>query len=163
MPSAAFGGCRAKGVTLYADIAVRARQPHLEGPFRSDTLACPEMGLALAKPAADLDITLDETLDHWRGEADLSAKSLANQGIRLNAPGGDVTFAGNARETKGRITLSSDGFRMAQIRTGAATLGRPSAAGTNRGRAYAKLDGNLRVHALQVGRASCRERVCMYV
>src|SRR3546814_9382964 len=75
------------------------------------TLACPEMGLALAKPAADLDITLDETLDHWRGEADLSAKSLANQGIRLNAPGGNVTFAGNARETKGRITLSSDGFR----------------------------------------------------
>src|SRR3546814_15934922 len=52
MPSAAFGGCRAKGVTLYADIAVRARQPHLEGPFRMDTLACPEMGLALAKPAA---------------------------------------------------------------------------------------------------------------
>src|SRR3546814_3114777 len=44
MPSAAFGGCRAKGVTLYAHIAVRARQPHLEGPFRMDTLACPEMG-----------------------------------------------------------------------------------------------------------------------
>src|SRR3546814_19589024 len=103
--------------------------------LRMDTLACPEMGLALAKPAADLDITLDETLDHWRGEADLSAKSLANHGIRLNAPGGNVTFAGNAREPNGRITLSSHGFRMTQIRTGAATLGRPSAAGTNRGRA----------------------------
>src|SRR3546814_16401620 len=115
-----------------------------------DTLACPEMGLALAKPAADLDITLDETLDHWRGEADLSAKSLANQGIRLNAPGGNVTFAGNARETKGRITLSSDGFRMAKIRTGAAKLGGTYAAGTHRGSAYAKLAGNLRVQQLQL-------------
>src|SRR3546814_1471237 len=79
MPSAAFGGCRAKGVTLYADIAVRARQPHLEGPFRMDTLACPEMGLALSKPAADLDITLDETLDHWRGEADLRSEEHTSE------------------------------------------------------------------------------------
>src|SRR3546814_15933669 len=106
------------------------------------------MGLALAKPAAELDITLDETLDHWRGEADLSAKSLANQGIRLNAPGGNVTFAGNARETQGRIKLSSAGFRMAQLRTGAAKLGGNDAAGTNRGSASAKLAGNLCVHAL---------------
>src|SRR3546814_16094884 len=53
-------------------------------------------------------------------------------------------------ETKGRITLSSDGFRMAQIRTGAAKLGGTYAAGTNRGSAYAKLDGNLRVPALQL-------------
>src|SRR3546814_16630491 len=39
---------------------------------------------------------------------------------------------------------------MAQIRTGAAKLGGTYAAGTNRGSAYAKLDGNLRVHALQL-------------
>src|SRR3546814_20100796 len=37
---------------------------------------------------------------------------------------------------------------MAQIQTGAAKLGGTYAAGTNRGSAYAKLDGNLRVHAL---------------
>src|SRR3546814_5033770 len=106
MPSAAFGGCRAKGVTLYADSAVRAGQPHLEGPFRMDTLACPEMGLALAKPAADLDITLDETLDHWRGEADLSAKSLANQGIRLNAPGGNVRSEEHTSELQSLMSTS---------------------------------------------------------
>src|SRR3546814_3149810 len=82
--------------------------------------------------------------------SDWSSDVCSSDLIRLNAPGCNVTFAGNARETKGRITLSSDGFRMAQIRTGAAKLGGTYAAGTNRGSAYAKLDGNLRVHALQL-------------
>lgn len=74
-PAIQAGGCAAREATLYGNLSVDAGKPHFAGPVRLARLRCAEAGVSLARSAAEIDLTLDESFD-----------------------GGTLTLAGNLRE-----------------------------------------------------------------
>ncbi|MGB3930477.1 MAG: exoprotein, partial [Sphingobium sp.] len=134
MPSGVVAGCRLAMGRAMIDLAMQGGRPQLRGPVRADSLGCPGNGLAMARPAAVMDLTLGHALDRWTGHVDLSGQALKGGGLILAAPQGRVTFDGDAARTAGQVrmaarALSGQGAALREAAlTGDWTVGRE---GTN--------------------------------
>src|SRR3546814_8322452 len=68
MPNAGGKGCGLANLRAMLDIAMQDGRPHLSGPLRGEALACRDAGIAIAQPAADVDVRFGKALDRWRSE-----------------------------------------------------------------------------------------------
>jgi len=74
MPDAGAGGCGLADLRATLEVAMQEGRPHLSGPLRGKALACRDAGIAVAKPAADVDVRFGKALDRWTGHVYLSAR-----------------------------------------------------------------------------------------
>ncbi|MFB0875533.1 MULTISPECIES: YdbH domain-containing protein [unclassified Sphingobium] len=117
MPSGAVAGCRLAMGRALIDLAMTGGRPVLRGPVRADALGCGASGVAMARPAAVIDLTLSQTLDRWAGHVDVSGQALKGAGLVLAAPQGRVSFDGDAARTQGQakvgaVALSGQGAAL---------------------------------------------------
>jgi hypothetical protein len=150
MPAAALDGCRASDLALYSDISVTAQQPRLRGPLRIGAVNCADADLSLVKPAADLDVRLNEALDHWRGEAGMTADTLSRGDMKLSALGGQITFNGDSQAMQGRLDLSASAVALPSLRSGRTQVEGSWATGSDQQGGFARLQGAAQITTLQM-------------
>ena len=150
MPAAALNGCKATDLALYSNISVTAQQPRLQGPLRIGAVNCADAGLALVKPAADLNVRLNEALDHWRGEAGMKADTLASGDMKLSALGGQITFDGDSQAMQGRLDLSASAVSLPSLRSGRTQVDGSWATGSDKQGGFARLQGAAQIATLQM-------------
>jgi translocation and assembly module TamB len=108
MPQAAVAGCGMKGASAQLTVATQRGMPRLTGPIRAGALACRNAGTALAKPVADIDLTLGAAFDRWMGHVDLSGEALRSNGAVMAMPAGRIDFDGSVKTgTRGRAQLAA--------------------------------------------------------
>jgi translocation and assembly module TamB len=101
-----LGGCRAHGVRASTAIAIEKGAPRLSGPVGVEAMAC-DGGAEGRGLAADMALALGPALDRWDGRVDVKAGAAQASGVALAGLGGQIDFAGDARETQGRAALTS--------------------------------------------------------
>jgi translocation and assembly module TamB len=107
MPRAGLAGCGLADGTAYLDVAMQGGRPHLSGPVRGSAIACRGSATAMAKPVADIDVTLAKALDRWTGKVKLGGEALKSNGIVLVQPRGIIDFDGSAKQTSGRARIGA--------------------------------------------------------
>lgn len=107
MPRIAAAGCGIAAGGADMKIVTQRGQILLSGALRADALACRSAATALAKPVANIDVTLAEGFRGWSGQANLSGDALRSNGFVLASPAGRLTFEGNGKSTKGRMKLGA--------------------------------------------------------
>jgi translocation and assembly module TamB len=112
-----IAGCDANGTTAFVDIVVRNRAPTLNGPIRAEAARC--VGVSFAKPAVAINVVLNEAIDHWRGTAAVDAQGVQNANMTLAELTGQISFEGNATETKGSADLAAEAGRIGSTRLAA--------------------------------------------
>lgn len=110
-PAIAAGGCVARDVSFYGDLRVRDVRPQLEGPLRGRALSCAEWRVAAVSPQVALDLSLDETLRSWKGEADAAINRLTADAVRADRVALLARFDGTAERT----SLATEA-KIAQLR-----------------------------------------------
>src|SRR5690606_7740720 len=96
MPRARLSGCGLAGGSAWLDIAMSAGRPRLSGPLRGEALACRDAATAMARPVANIDLSLGKALDRWTGTVQIDGEALKSNGIVLAAPSARIAFDGTA-------------------------------------------------------------------
>jgi hypothetical protein len=118
-----LGRCRLAGVKGSWAVAIDDLRPSLRGPARIASLGCGR-DVAVAGLGADLDLTLRQALDGWRGKATLAAAQARIGGNSVRGLSGRVGFDGNSASTLGDLSLAS-----AVVRAGGMSAARAAAEG----------------------------------
>ena len=150
MPSATLNGCRADDLALYSDISVTAQQPRLKGPLRIRALNCGADRLALVRPAADLDVRLNESLDKWRGEAGMMADTLTSGDVTLSALGGQISFRGDSKAMQGRLDMSAGAVSLPSLQSGRTEVEGSWATGRDKQGSFTRLQGMAQMATLKM-------------
>ncbi len=116
-PALAMSGCDVSRATAYVDVSVRNRAATLNGPIRADAALC--SGVAVAKPAVAMNVTLNSALDRWRGSAAVEARGVRWADTTLASITGQISFEGNAADTKGSADLAAEAGRAGTTRLAA--------------------------------------------
>jgi hypothetical protein len=112
-----FGDCTLRGAGAILDVRIADRQPTIEGPVRAERLACGD-SIEVQSATVALDTVLSRPLDGWIGAARVRSP-LARFGTNaLGDLGGSLTFAGNAKRTRGTLDLAATRARFGDVRTG---------------------------------------------
>ncbi|MGK2909396.1 MAG: intermembrane phospholipid transport protein YdbH family protein [Sphingobium sp.] len=117
MPQVKVAGCGLTDASAWLDIATQQGRPQVRGPVRAATLGCKAMGLGIARPVLNADLTLSAAFDRWTGHADLNAFSAKAAGTTLVKPDGRIAFDGTAKQTRGQIRLAAATVQQGRIRT----------------------------------------------
>ncbi|MFT3975982.1 MAG: YdbH domain-containing protein [Sphingomonas bacterium] len=110
MPRAKVADCGLADGSAWLDIRTNAGQPRLSGPLRGKALACRGVATAMARPVANIDLTLGKALDRWTGTAQLGGEALKSNGIVLASPSARVSFDGTAKATGGQARIAARAF-----------------------------------------------------
>lgn len=154
MPQGQAGGCAVRDATAYVDVSVQDGKPRMAGPVRSDAIACPASGVAVAQAQVDVDMTLAEALDSWTGKAALVAQAVRAPGVVLGKSGGTVTFDGSEKGTQGQVNLTSAVVSASGIRAGSTQVqGRYALSGQQQ-----DFNGTLDAHMVQLSDAATLQR-----
>jgi hypothetical protein len=110
-----LGSCDLAAVKGSWALAIDDLRPRLRGPASIASLACG--GTAdLRAVRLDLDATLAEALDKWRGGARVAATSARVGKHNAVAVAGRLGFDGDAARTRGAVDLASGAIRVAGVR-----------------------------------------------
>lgn len=150
MRKVAVQGCRGESLTFYGDLSVTAKQPRMKGPLRANAIDCPAMALSVVKPAALLDIRLNDALNHWRGRMNLSSQLLSGGQVRLREAGGRLSFDGNARGMKGRLDMAAAAFQYPSVHSGPIGFKGDYSLGNDRKGSFARIQAIAKIGALQL-------------
>lgn len=109
-PNLLVEGCPLVGATAWLDLSVSDRAPRVAGPVRASALSCPDDGFALTAPQMNVDATLNEALDRWRGSARIEAQRGALGSNVLTGVAGQASFDGGRRATMGKAAVRAASF-----------------------------------------------------
>lgn len=113
-PRLASGGCDARGVTLYGQLATSAGRPRFSGPMRLAALQCAKSGLAMRDAAVSLKLQGDKDLAGVDGDVTLRAGRLAYGTLAGNGLGGTGKFIWREAALKARYDLAFRGLASPQ-------------------------------------------------
>ena len=102
----ALGDCRIASLNYRGAIAVRDLRPQLRGPAVLTDVSCAKAQASLGKGAFDLDVSLNERFDNWRGVAGTRLTSGRIGTIGAGALIGPIRFYGNAVRTQFETDLA---------------------------------------------------------
>lgn len=109
-PRLAVAGCTAEQPTAFVHIAITDRKPALDGPLRASRLVCAAGGAAIEKPRIALDISMNEALTSWKGNAIVESAAARLAGHQAQALGGRIALDGAAGGVRGDVSLFADGL-----------------------------------------------------
>lgn len=112
-----LSGCRLADPTAYGRIAINDRSPTFSGPLHAASMRCTD-GISIDDPHLGLNVTLPETFDRWRGEADVAADRLVLAETSVTGLSGKISFGGDAELTRGAADLTFAGVQAVGFRTG---------------------------------------------
>jgi len=107
-----LAGCKLEAPRGYWDVAIDSARPSFRGPLHAPSIGC-GTALALRSPLLNLEATLDEGLDGWRGKTWLRAAEVRVGKESLSRVAGSLSFDGNKAGTRGGLDLGAAGARFA--------------------------------------------------
>jgi len=107
----AVGGCRLTQPAAYWSVAVDALRPSVDGPMTAASIACGR-DFQLNLPRLALAARFAPALDRWNGTAGLQAAAARFGATAMAGLGGNVSFAGNAADTRGRLAIAAAAARV---------------------------------------------------
>ena len=105
------GGCALKKPTFFGKVAIRAKQPHLQGPLRLPAVTCANLDLAANDVAAQVSIDLGADLASWSGDIGLTGGPLRFADYGSQKIKASVELAGDFNRSSGDIDLTANGLR----------------------------------------------------
>ena len=129
------GDCAVRAPVAALALSVSNRRPKVIGPISSDKLDC-GAAVSLDQPVANVDLALEPALDGWNGNARLISAAMRSRNNRMEKVAGQVTFAGNAARTSGKVELGAAKSEIGGSRSGRLAFAGDYDARPNRG-AYA--------------------------
>ncbi|WP_235525182.1 MULTISPECIES: YdbH domain-containing protein [unclassified Sphingomonas] len=108
----ALNGCKIERLASALSVRIVGGRPSVTGPVRAQRAACGEV--AVVAPVADLDLSLGEAFDRWRGKAGIRAARVTAPTTRVADIAGTIAFDGRAGATRGTIDLTSGAFALPQ-------------------------------------------------
>lgn len=148
-----LGDCALTTLRARVALSVDDAEPRLRGPVALQRLRCGSV-LDAVRPLLALDATFAPALDRWRGQSAMRVARLDAGPHRLNAIEGRASFAGDRRETSGRLDLRSGAARVAFFQAGLA--GFEGRYGLSLTRGDLALDGDVTSRGLRVDEPSLR-------
>ncbi|RHW16587.1 hypothetical protein D1610_14420 [Sphingomonas gilva] len=143
----AAGGCTLASPTAWVRVSVVERQPHIAGPVRFDAADC---GEARAQDGTiDVDLALEESLDRWRGKAEIAVARVASGENWLGGVSGEIDFNGGTPRTDGNLRLAVRDFLLAGNRG----QGLEAAGGYMLGQTGRRFDGTVAVRRARIAPA----------
>jgi hypothetical protein len=119
-PTLAVGGCTLAQASGELRLWVDARRPHVMGPVRAQAASCE--GVAVARPAATIELALNESLAGWRGQARLGTGRVTTAAVTAESLAGQVTIDGSGQRGGGRVALTARQLSRPSLTAAAATL-----------------------------------------
>ena len=123
------GGCSARAITLYGDIATKAGKPEFSGPLRAGALSCPNQRISVKNAALQLDGGSDAEFAVFSGTARLATGAASIAGNAVGGINGTLRGSWQDQALTGTYSLAARSVGTAQL--GAALV---TAEGTIRGR-----------------------------
>ncbi|HEY0445703.1 MAG TPA: YdbH domain-containing protein [Allosphingosinicella sp.] len=110
-----LGRCTAREPRAYVDLRILDRRPRIAGPLQAAQFSCGE-GLNLLEPHFAVRAAFPETLGKWQGDGRFRA-AMVESGINsLAGANGTLSFDGDPKITRGRLSLASAAVAVAQFR-----------------------------------------------
>ncbi len=116
------GKCGLVDMHAAVDVSIVARRPHVTGPLKAQSFACPQSKLTLAQPRLDLDSDFSEAFGSFDGTGRLATPSLLAGANGLAHLVANVSFKGTATSASGAIDLAARQARLASIFANATRL-----------------------------------------
>jgi translocation and assembly module TamB len=129
----ALGGCRLAGPAAHWAVAIDDLKPSLAGPVSAANIAC-GADFEIIRPHLALAARLEPALDEWNGSTGLRAAGLRFGDTAMADLGGRLSFAGNARDTRGRLVLGAASARVETFMAARTSLDGQYAVSAARGR-----------------------------
>jgi len=120
-PALRLGSCRLDSVKGRWAVGVADLKPRFQGPARLAGLACGDR-LAVNDIRVDLDTVLAPGLDSWNGNGVVRAARLRAGRTSLAGLSGRVGLDGDARMTRGALSLAAAGARVADLTAARAAI-----------------------------------------
>lgn len=102
----ALGDCRIATLNYNGAISVRELKPQLHGPAILNDLSCPKAKASLARAALDLNVSLNERFDNWRGVSGTRLTDWRIAQFSGRSLTGPIRFYGNADRTQFETELA---------------------------------------------------------
>lgn len=115
-PRLDLAGCSMLGLSGTVKLQIRRTRPDLAGPLTAARLDCGT--IRAERPQVALKAILSEGLDSWNGTAGVNLAALSMPRRRVSDVAGDVSFAGGAAGTHGKIALGTGRFDMPEAAGG---------------------------------------------
>lgn len=150
-PALAGSGCSGKDLSLYARVDTAGGKPHLQGPLRTASLACPQRGLFLQGASAPIDVTASAAFDALTGKLGLTGTRLVWQGASARDLAGSGEFTLRGGDLTARYQVETR-----EIASDALLAGKLMAEGIVRSReGFSRLEseGNLQGAGIAPGKA----------
>ena len=109
------GACTLDRFRAYVRIGVVARRPQVQGPIGAQGFACPASSLSLSQPRMDINSSFSEAFGSFDGRGRLTVASIVAGANGLANVNSKLTFKGKPTDILGRIDLSAQQARLAQI------------------------------------------------
>jgi hypothetical protein len=135
-----FGECVIAGPHSSVAVSVDRHRPTFVGPALIDGVACDD-DFALTRPRFDLDVTLSEAFDSWRGRSHVRAALMRAGPHRLALVRGRLTANGNIRDMRGELDIASGAAAVAVFRAAATRVTGAYALSPRHG--HVTLEGNI--------------------
>jgi len=107
-----IAGCSILDLSASVALHIRRARPDLAGPLAAASLDCGT--IRADQPRVALKAMLSEGLDNWNGTARVNLAALSMPRRRVSQVAGDVSFAGGALGTRGKVALGTGRFDMPQ-------------------------------------------------
>lgn len=115
-PRLDLAGCSMLGLSGTVKLHIRRARPDLAGPLAAMRLDCGAIRAERLQVA--LRAILSEGLDSWNGTAGVNLAALSMPRRRVSDVAGEVSFAGGASGTHGKIALGTGRFDIAEAAGG---------------------------------------------
>lgn len=142
-----FNECVITRPSSTVSVSVARHRPTFTGPALIDSIVC-EDDFALARPRFDVDVTLSEALDSWRGRSHVRAAAMQAGPNRLAGLRGSLSVDGNIRDMRGELDIASGAASVASFRASATRVTGDYALSPRHG--HVALDGNVALRGFTV-------------
>jgi len=109
------GRCTLDEMRAAVSISIAARRPRVSGPLSASRFVCPASNIAVTQPRFDLDTSFSEAFDRFIGKSRMSAARVTAGVNALAGMNGEVSFSGTPTRTLGKVRLSANGARLAEV------------------------------------------------
>ena len=109
------GACTLDQFRAFVRIGVIARRPQVEGPIGATSFICPASDLRLTQPRMDVASSFSEAFGSFDGSGRLTVAGVEAGANGLAGVNSKLTFKGTATDILGRIDLSAQRARLADI------------------------------------------------
>ncbi|MEH6789523.1 intermembrane phospholipid transport protein YdbH family protein [Parasphingorhabdus sp.] len=105
------GDCILARPSFFGTVAIRRKQPQLQGPLRLPNISCSGLDAGAQNVAAKLSMELGEDLASWAGNISLTGGPFRYGAYKSQKIDGEINLAGNPKQSSGDVDLTASGLR----------------------------------------------------